>query len=84
MYSYRQENLDDSILFSIDHPKANRKDCYRIKGLDERRLVLAGEEERVCSGERRGPHLAIAVSSHGIRDIVATLNLDGTKQLHMS
>jgi hypothetical protein len=39
--------------------------------------VLTGEEQRVCSGERRGPHLDLAVSSHGPRDIAAVLSRDG-------
>jgi hypothetical protein len=63
-------------VFSMDFPKANRKDCYRIE-IEDGMLVLVGERQRVCAGDGRGPHLAIAVSSYGPRDLVAAVNRDG-------
>lgn len=83
MISYRLDGDSvDWIVFSLDFPKANSKDCYRINAKDTFKLVK--EQDRVCSGEGRGPHLAIAICSHGSRDIAAALSRDGKSSITKS
>ena len=75
-YSYRRKDFNDSVIFSLDFPGANPRDCYRIEE-EEDSFVLQADRKRICSADQRSPHLAIAVSSHGPRDIVAVLSRDG-------
>jgi hypothetical protein len=76
-HSYRQATFDDSLLLSVDFPRARPKDCFRI--IPERdTFSLAGEKEPVCCGNGSAPGLAIAVSSHGVRDVIAILRRDGS------
>lgn len=76
--SFRQNLLDDSILLSLDFPMdVNPKDCYKI--LDQFPLKLDPERRRICRDALKSPALAIAVSSHGIHDVIAVLCRDGTR-----
>jgi hypothetical protein len=75
--SFRQKLLDDSILLSLDFPQdVNPKDCYKIA--EQFPLKLEPERRRMCRDALKSPALAIAVSSHGIHDIIAVLCRDGT------
>lgn len=76
MDSCRQRKRDDTLLFSVDFPRAKPKDSFRIIN-DGYKFELEAEKRRRCCGDGREPSLAIAVSSHGPRDIIAILKRDG-------
>jgi hypothetical protein len=68
----RDTTVDQCLVFSLDFPVDSLKNSYRIEH------HLAGfnlkDVKRMCGKDSA---LALAVSCHGPRDIVAVLNRDG-------
>lgn len=73
--SFRERGVDDLLLFSVDFPNAEPKDCFRI--VEDGDTFQLKDEGRICCGDGKDPSLAIAVSSHGAHDIIALIQRDG-------
>jgi len=75
--SFHGTTADDSVLLSLDFPSDSRPhDFYRI--VNQGTLRLDPNRRRMCCDtEPKRPTLAISVTPHGNRDLIAVLTRDG-------
>ena len=67
--------MDEALLFSLDFATAKVEDCFSITN-EEDTFSLKAEKNRIFS-QGSTPNLAIAVSSHGVDDVIVVLSSTG-------
>lgn len=70
------DTLDEALLFSLDFPSEPPQDCYKIRTSVDGGFLLKGKRSRI-PWSANTQDIAIAVSQHGIHDVIVVLSIDG-------
>ena len=67
--------MDDALLFSLDFSTAKAEDCFDI--IDEEDSFSLKAKKNLICGTGSKPNVALAVSSHGMHDVIVVLGGNG-------